>query len=92
MRPANFTGLGLFLPKLVDRRDAGRHAVPRPQIARGARAQRWRRHPAAWRGSRATFYVLDVQLVTRTSAAGPAAGAPRRRTGPAGGGAKRRRP
>jgi hypothetical protein len=68
--PANFTGLGVLLWNLVDRRDAGRHAVAvgsgavlLPGAASGASS-------SARAGSRATFYALDEQLVTRTSAAG----------------------
>jgi hypothetical protein len=42
LRPANFTGLGLLLWKLVDRRDAGRHAVPLAGAAGLASGAAWR--------------------------------------------------
>jgi hypothetical protein len=92
LRPANFTGLGLLLWKLVDRHAAGRHAVPGPVSLHGWRARPRRLEHAARRGSCVTSSTCSTRSSSRALVAGPAAGALRRRTGPAGGGAQRRRP
>jgi hypothetical protein len=65
----------LLLWKLVDRHGAGPHAVAVGPGCRAAAGRGLADELADDAGRVQSFYVLDAQLVTRTSAARPAAGA-----------------
>jgi hypothetical protein len=90
VRLANFNGLGLVLRNWLT--GAAPVGTPLPLVGAAGLLS-----GAAWRMSSSTARVACDVLRARAALfvvllAGPAAGALRRRTGPAGGGAQRRRP